>query len=80
MKAKVRVTLKKGILDPQGKAVLRSLQQLGYTGLKEVRIGKFIEIEMDPKSGEDPRKRVAGMCEKLLANTVIEDFQFEVEG
>jgi phosphoribosylformylglycinamidine synthase subunit PurS len=80
MKAKVYVTLKNGILDPQGKAVAQSLHHLGYTSVKEVRLGKYIEIELPPMLLETANQQVAEICRKLLANTVIEDFRFEVEG
>ncbi len=79
MKAKVYVTLKNGILDPQGKAVQRSLDHLGYSGVSNVRLGKYIEIEMASMPIEDARKKITEMCEKLLANTVIEDFRMEID-
>ena len=80
MRAKVYVTLKNGILDPQGKAVQQSLHHLGYPAIKDVRLGKYIEIELSPMPLEEARREVAEMCRKLLANMVIEDFRFEVEG
>jgi len=79
MKAKIYVTLKSGILDPQGKAVQQSLHHLGYTEVKEVRLGKYIEIELSPGPPEETKRRIAEMGRKLLANTVIEDFRFELE-
>jgi phosphoribosylformylglycinamidine synthase subunit PurS len=79
MKAKIYVTLKSGILDPQGKAVQQSLHHLGYTEVKEVRLGKYIEIELSPGPPEETKQRLAEMSRKLLANTVIEDFRFELE-
>ncbi len=78
MKAKVYVTLKNGVLDPQGKAVMGALKNRGYSEVTDVRIGKFIELELDGGSGETERERVREMCEKLLANTVVEDFRIEV--
>ena len=77
MIAKVYVTLKKGVLDPQGQAVARALGRLGFDEVKDARIGKFIEIELagDRQAAE---KRLRDMCEKLLANTVIEEYRFEV--
>ncbi|MBI3755317.1 MAG: phosphoribosylformylglycinamidine synthase subunit PurS [Deltaproteobacteria bacterium] len=78
MKAKVYITLKKGVLDPQGKAVANALETLGYE-VKGLRIGKFIEIELDGASQKDAEKRVKEMCEKLLANTVVEDYKVEIE-
>lgn len=80
MKARVYITLKNGILDPQGKAVQQSLHHLGYTTVKDVRLGKYIEIELSPMSPEDAKKQMTEMCQKLLANTVIEEFRFEIEG
>ncbi|HEY4485379.1 MAG TPA: phosphoribosylformylglycinamidine synthase subunit PurS [Nitrospiria bacterium] len=79
MKARVYVTLKNGILDPPGKAVQQSLQHLGFSGVREVRLGKFIEVEMNPVSHEEARKQVSEMCRKLLANTVIEDFRVDLD-
>jgi len=78
MKARVFVTLKKGVLDPQGKAVEHALHSLGNTDVKEVRVGKFFEIELSgsPAGAEDKLKT---MAEKLLANTVIENFRVEIE-
>jgi phosphoribosylformylglycinamidine synthase PurS subunit len=80
MRAKIYVTLKNGILDPQGKAVQQSLHHLGYTAIKEVRLGKYIEIELLSMPLDEAKTQVDQMCRKLLANTVIEDFRFEVEG
>lgn len=79
MKAKVYVTLKKGVLDPQGKAVAGALGSMGYTEVTGLRMGKFIEIELDASSGDVAEKRLKEMCEKLLANTVVEDYKVEME-
>lgn len=79
MKAKVYVMLKKGILDPQGKAVQQALQSLGCSGLEEVRVGKYLEINMKNRSKTVAEHEVREMCEKLLANTVIEEYRFEIE-
>lgn len=73
MKAKVYVTLKNGVLDPQGKAIQQALETLGHTGIQEVRTGKFFEIEL-----QDP-SRLKEMAEKLLANCVIEDYKIEMD-
>lgn len=78
MKARVHVTLKSGVLDPQGKAVEHSLGLLGFSEAHNVRIGKYIEFDLDGASEQSARERVAGMCEKLLANTVIEHYQIEI--
>lgn len=80
MKVKVFVTLKKGVLDPQGKAVERSLARLGFPEASEVRVGRFIELAVDAATPEAARERVDNMCRKLLANTVIEDYRFELAG
>ncbi len=79
MKAKVYITLKKGVLDPQGKAVEGALGALDFKEVKDVRVGKFMEVEIEGDSKEDAKARVSEMCEKLLANTVIEDFRVEIE-
>jgi len=78
MKARVFVTLKGGVLDPQGKAVQNALHDLGFSSVTGVRQGKVLEIEM---SGQDPAKAKAAldeMCRRLLANTVIENYRIEV--
>ena len=74
MKARVTVTLKKGVLDPQGKAIHGALSTLGFDGVEGVRQGKLIEIELDETNRDDARRKVEAMCEKLLANTVIENY------
>ncbi len=79
MKAKVYVTLKKGVLDPQGKAVMRALDSIGYSEVRDVRVGKLMEVELECGSREEAEKRLKEMGEKLLANTVVEDFTVEVE-
>ena len=80
MKAKVYVTLKQGILDPQGKAVHHSLEAIGFDGVKEVRQGKLFEITLsDGISREKAEKEAVKMAEKLLANTVMENFKIEIE-
>jgi phosphoribosylformylglycinamidine synthase len=78
-RALVYVTPKDGILDPQGKAVQQSLQALGYPEVGEVRIGKYMELKLADISRESAETRVREMCERLLANRVIEDFRFEIE-
>lgn len=80
MKAKVFIRLKSGVLDPQGKAVLAGLGSLGFEGLEDVRVGKLVEITFSPGVGRQKAgPAVAEMCEKLLANTVIEEYSFELE-
>jgi len=78
VKARVYVTLKGGVLDPAGKAIASGLHSLGFEEVQDVRLGKFIEVELAP--GPDPRARLEAMCEQLLANMVIEDFHVELEG
>ncbi|MEP4379499.1 MAG: phosphoribosylformylglycinamidine synthase subunit PurS [Alphaproteobacteria bacterium] len=78
MKARVHITLKNGVLDPQGKAIHHSLEGLGFAGVEDVRQGKFIELELADDDAEAARARVAEMCEKLLANTVIENYTVEI--
>jgi phosphoribosylformylglycinamidine synthase len=77
MKARVVVTLKQSVLDPQGQAVARALVSLGFSEVKEARLGKIIELDLDSKDPVEARKRIAQMCEKLLANTVIEEYRIE---
>ena len=74
MKARVFVTLKPGVLDPQGKAIHHALEGLGFGGVKDVRAGKLIELELSEGTSDD---EIAEMCRKLLANTVIENFKIE---
>lgn len=78
MKAKVHVTLKNGVLDPQGKAVGHALESLGFKGVKDVRVGRFIEVELDETDSAKAKQAAEDMCRKLLANTVIENFTVEV--
>ncbi|MEQ8443257.1 MAG: phosphoribosylformylglycinamidine synthase subunit PurS [Alphaproteobacteria bacterium] len=78
MKANVTVTLKRGVLDPQGKAIGHALNGLGFEGVGEVRQGKLIEIELDGTDRTAAEKQLDDMCRKLLANTVIEDYSIEL--
>ena len=78
MKARVHITLKDGVLDPQGKAIAHALGQLGFKGVGEVRQGKLIEIELAATDAKAARAIVEEMCRKLLANTVIEDWRIEI--
>ena len=80
MKAKIYVTLKKGVLDPQGKAIHASLTHLGIGGVEDVRVGKFMEIRLHDMGKEEARRRLDEACRRLLANTVIEEYRVEVEG
>lgn len=74
MKTRVYVTLKNGVLDPQGKAIHHALEGLGFSGVNDVRAGKLIELDLDPQVSDE---EVEDMCRKLLANTVIENFRIE---
>jgi phosphoribosylformylglycinamidine synthase len=76
--ARVFVTPKQGILDPQGKAIQQSLHTLGYPEVGDVRLGKYVEMQVADVSRESLESRVREMCERLLANRVIEDFRFEL--
>jgi phosphoribosylformylglycinamidine synthase PurS subunit len=78
MKARVHVTLKRGVLDPQGEAVRHALGSLGFDGVGEVRMGKVIELEISETDPAAAEARVREMCEKLLANTVIENYAVEL--
>ncbi|MBO6948987.1 MAG: phosphoribosylformylglycinamidine synthase subunit PurS [Rhodospirillales bacterium] len=78
MKAKVHVTLKNGVLDPQGKAVQHALAGLGFSGVEEVRQGKFIELELSETDPAKAEAQAEEMCKKLLANTVIENYAVEI--
>ena len=80
MKAKVHITLKNGVLDPQGKAVKNALGTLGFSGVEGARIGKYIEIDLAETNAVKAEAQVTEMCEKLLANTVIENYRVDVGG
>ena len=75
MKYSITVTLKKDVLDPQGKVVENTLKNMGLNSLKSVRQGKYFEIEVEEKNEKDADKEVTQMCEKLLANLIIEDYK-----
>ena len=78
MKARIHVTLKPGVLDPQGKAIGNALSALGFSGIGDVRQGKVIEIELHETDTEKAHAQVTDMCKKLLANTVIENYHVEL--
>jgi phosphoribosylformylglycinamidine synthase subunit PurS len=80
MRVKIFVSLKNGVLDPQGKAVERSLHSLGYQEVQDVRVGKFVELNLQTGSREAAEDRIREMCDRLLANPVIENFHYEIEG
>ena len=79
MKAKIHVTLKNGVLDPQGKAVGHALESLGFDGVGDVRQGKYIEIDLTDSTESAAQEKVDAMCRQLLANTVIENYNIEIE-
>jgi|TARA_B100000929_G_scaffold116765_1_gene92577 phosphoribosylformylglycinamidine synthase len=79
MIAKIHITFKNGVLDPQGKAVHQALKDLGYNEVSEIQMGKYLELKLDGVSQEDAENRVTEMCEKLFANTVIESYRFTLE-
>jgi len=81
MKAKVYVSLKPGILDPQGKAIQHSVELLGFTGISDVRQGKYFEIALaDSADGDEARESVGRMAREVLSNPIIEDYRVEIEG
>ena len=77
--ARIYVTLKKGILDPQGKAVRNGLDSMGYQGVADVRVGKFLVLTLDSTDRQQAEQLVREMCGRLLVNPVIEDYTFEVQ-
>jgi phosphoribosylformylglycinamidine synthase len=79
MLAKIHITLKKDVLDPQGKVVANSLNALGFETVQDVRQGKYIEVTIDEDDTSIAKKKLNEMCEKLLANLVIEDYSVEIE-
>ncbi|MDO9461305.1 MAG: phosphoribosylformylglycinamidine synthase subunit PurS [Alphaproteobacteria bacterium] len=79
MKARIHITLKKGVLDPQGKAIANALSHLGFDGVEEVRQGKYIEIDLAGSDSTQARAKLDAMCAQLLANTVIENYAVELE-
>ena len=80
MRARVHITLKTGVLDPQGKAIGHALEALGFEGVNEVRQGKVIVLDLVEEDPQQARAQVDEMCRKLLANTVIENYTIELEG
>ena len=78
MKARIRITLKTGVLDPQGKAIQNALASLGFAGVNDVRQGKYIEVDLAETSEASAREQVEKICKDLLANTVIENYAYEL--
>ncbi len=78
MKVKIHVTLKQGILDPQGKAIEHALDSLGFKNAANVRVGKYMELDLLETDQAKAEVAVKSMCEKLLANTIIEEYRYEL--
>lgn len=78
LKARIHITLKNGVLDPQGRAIANALDHMGFDGVKDVRQGKFIELDLNHTSRDAAQQAVKEMCEKILANTVVENYQIEL--
>jgi phosphoribosylformylglycinamidine synthase len=78
VRAKIHVTLKAGILDPQGKAIEHALGSLGFTNAANVRVGKYMEVDVNEPDKAKAEVQVKQMCEKLLANTIIEEYRYEL--
>ena len=79
MKARITITLKPGVLDPQGKAIGHALNGLGFSSVGEVRQGKVIDLELNGSNADQAKTELKAMCEKLLANTVIEKYEIELK-
>ena len=79
MKAKIVITPKKAVVDPQGKTVRSALEQMGHQGIQAVHVGKYLEIELDGTDREAARKTLDEACRKFLSNPVIEDYRLEIE-
>lgn len=79
MKAKIIITPKKAVLDPQGKAIQSALEHMGYSGIGDVRMGKYLEIELNGSDSGAARDQINQACHKILSNPVIEDYRLEIE-
>jgi phosphoribosylformylglycinamidine synthase subunit PurS len=79
MKAKIIITPKKAVLDPQGKTVQNALSHMGYQGIGAVHVGKYLEIEIDAVDRDKVRAQIDDACHKILSNPVIEDYRFEID-
>jgi phosphoribosylformylglycinamidine synthase PurS subunit len=79
MKAKIIITPKKAVLDPQGKTVQNALSHMGYEGIGAVHVGKYLEIEIDAADRDKARAQIDDACHKILSNPVIEDYRFEID-
>jgi phosphoribosylformylglycinamidine synthase len=79
MKARIIVMPKRTVLDPQGKTVKHALESMNFSGIKDVRVGKFLEIELEGSNKAELRKKIDEACHKLLSNPVIEEYRFEID-
>lgn len=79
MQVKIFITLKNGVVDPQGTTIKGALESLGYQGIANIRLGKYIKMELNSRSREEAEKDIEEMCGKLLANPVIENYRYEIE-
>ena len=79
MKARIIITPKKAVLDPQGKTVQSALAHIGYSGIGDVRVGKYLEIDLADGDRDAARKQIDQACHRILSNPVIEDYRFEIE-
>lgn len=77
--AKIKVVLKQSILDPQGQTILHALENLGYNSVKELRVGKYIELKLDVDDDETANKLISEICNKLLSNPVMENYSFDIQ-
>ena len=78
LRAKIFVTLKNGVVDPQGITIKGALESLGYKGIASVRLGKYIQVELNTRDEKEAEKDIEEMCKKLLANPVIENYEYEI--
>lgn len=78
-KAKINVTLKKSVLDPQGKTVMHALESMGFKDAKDLRVGKYFELALSASNPSDAQKKVKEICDKVLINPVIEDYTYELQ-
>ena len=79
MKARVYITLKAGLLDAQGKTIKSALESLGFAGVQDVRMGKYVEIELNHTTASKAKREAERMCQKLLANPIVETYRVEIE-
>jgi phosphoribosylformylglycinamidine synthase len=80
LKAEICITLKKTVVDPQGKTVKHALESIGYRNLEEVRMGKLVVVKLNYQDKKRAAEEIEGMCKKLLANPIIEDYSYKIKG